>query len=60
MTSKRPFTADNTEGYTASELSTLNAMFERAGGFRLDPIDDGDEHKRLCERVLADFDAVQS
>lgn len=58
MTTHR-FTADNTEGYSAADLDTLNVEFKRAC-MELD-IDADDTNKSLldavAERILAAYDA---
>lgn len=47
-----PFRADNTRGYTPSDLDALNAEFSRRGGDGLDESEDSDAYKALTESIL--------
>ena len=48
----RQFRTDNTDGYSQSDLNTLNAEFERRAAQVTDP----DQRQRISEQVLTDFD----
>lgn len=54
MTTKTRFTMDNTEGYTETELSALNAEWTRRGG---PGIVDKSEVDHLAEAILRDRDS---
>jgi hypothetical protein len=62
MTSINRFTDDNTEGYTAADLITLNARFAAACQAEGIDADDADADKShldaISERVLADYDSA--
>ena len=57
------FSMDNTEGYDAVQIASLNAMFlDACGEMGIDPCDpDGTDNyenvmQNLGERILADYD----
>lgn len=50
------FTTDNTEGYSARDLKTLNAEFDRR--VAAEGATDKSHLDHIAERVLADFDAT--
>lgn len=46
------FDRSNTQGYSQSDLDTLNAEFTRRGGNDLDEHEDGEAYKALTESIL--------
>lgn len=56
MTTTQKFRTDNTQGYTASQLTEMNAEWARQGGASLDDQDDADASARLAERIQTAHD----